>query len=499
MAVAYAEPILLGDFSGGLNVRDAPELVGETDVTDALNVTLTERGAAQKRLGFTKDAGMSEFAAEITNLFYSVALGQLVVQEGVNVRKRTAAGAFTLVKAFSTSARVGMCDFNGKLLMVHPVDGIFSYTTGAVLSARLGSPVLGNAIKAWKNKLWVVGDPSQPTRVWFSAPGDETVWTTAEDFNDVRNVDDAKLTGMGVTRAGLCLTKLTSAHRVTDPATGAYETFDNEHGAAGTLAVVEHDGHIVTITDTGIYISDGLSELVSLSAKLSPLFSPVQLAMASIDKFAGGQTGDRVVFSIRRNGKTENDLVLELDPRVGWIMPHSIKASCFATLGKDDAQLFHGGPAGENFIYETFTGGSDDGAAIASKLQSRRFEPNGGFETRIRRLLLTHRGSFDIYIKHNDELGDGVFLETVMEPEEGLGHIDVGELWDDGLLWGPGANAHRHEIYELGVCRSCQFLVRETSTTLKSGQPLLGDGANDQLGAWAIYNMHIDHIRLGIT
>ena len=94
------------DFSGGLNLRDASGELAENESPDMMNITLDERGGITKRLGYAKDGSMSAFAANIVNLFYSSVLGQLVVQEGVNVRKRTAAGTFSLVKAFSTAARV---------------------------------------------------------------------------------------------------------------------------------------------------------------------------------------------------------------------------------------------------------------------------------------------------------------------------------------------------------------------------------------------------------
>ena len=168
------------DFSGGLNLRDSSDQLAPNESPDMMNVVLDQRGGVEKRLGYAKDGAMSAFAANCVNSFYSWVLGQIVVQEGVNVRKRTGAGSFSSVKAFSTAARVTFCDFHGKMMMLHPVDGLFSYD-GTTVSARLGTHV-GVDIAAFQNKVWTATGTAlvaEQTRVRFCAAGDETTWPEA--------------------------------------------------------------------------------------------------------------------------------------------------------------------------------------------------------------------------------------------------------------------------------------------------------------------------------
>jgi hypothetical protein len=45
-------PFDFKDFSGGLNLRDKADAVGDREAIDLLNVTFSERGAIRQREGF---------------------------------------------------------------------------------------------------------------------------------------------------------------------------------------------------------------------------------------------------------------------------------------------------------------------------------------------------------------------------------------------------------------------------------------------------------------
>jgi hypothetical protein len=55
MATAYVngyQPYAFADFSGGINLRDKSDTVGDKEAIDLLNVTFTERGAIRQRDGY---------------------------------------------------------------------------------------------------------------------------------------------------------------------------------------------------------------------------------------------------------------------------------------------------------------------------------------------------------------------------------------------------------------------------------------------------------------
>jgi hypothetical protein len=46
------KPFSFTDFSGGLNLRDKADAIGDKEAMDVLNVTFTERGAIRQRDGY---------------------------------------------------------------------------------------------------------------------------------------------------------------------------------------------------------------------------------------------------------------------------------------------------------------------------------------------------------------------------------------------------------------------------------------------------------------
>lgn len=505
VAVPTQQTLRVADFSGGLNLRDAPGTLAPNEAPDMMNMTIDERGGLAKRLGYAKDGAMSAFAADCVNLFYSAVLGQLVVQEGVNVRKRTGVGTFSLVKAFSTSARVTFADFKGKLLMLHPVDGLFSYD-GATVSGALGSAsTKGVDIAVFQNKVWIaVGSAmaAERTRVYFSATGDETNWASAGAGSvDLREVDDAPLVALTgdsgqdiVGRGGLLAFKRSSSYRIHDSTTGAFTTIDGDTGCAGALAVAGFEGVTAVLSDRGVFLTDGVSQLKKVSVRVDPLFSATQLALASADSWCCvAHPSGRYLFSLRRAGSSANDLTLEYDPTVGWIVPYSFGASAFAVLGGTDATVYHTDPGTARFLYKTFTGGSDNGAAVACRYQTRWDELGAARKARVQRVAVRGFGSFTLGLRCDYELGSGLEFPISLASAGFVWGIGV---WGDGV-WGPDAYEKQTDVWPRVVCHASSFALTEISSLSFTKPPLLGSGTAPEAGAFSVYELLADVQPLG--
>jgi hypothetical protein len=504
VATVYPEAIELTDFSGGLNLRDAQGQLSPTETPSCLNVTFDERGGVQKRLGYAKDGSMSAFAADITNFYYSESLDQLIVQEGTNLKRRTAAGTFSAAfDTVSTAARVAFCDFAGKLVYVHPVDGLFTFDGTTVTGPHGGAPVKGSAIAVWGNKVWVAAYPSSdangnPTRIVRSALGDPTTWT-ASHFSDAREWDDEAVVALSVApRGGLMWFKRNSCGKVTSAETGFLQLIDAGRGAAGHLATVPFEGNLAVVNEHGIYMTDGISEMVEASGKIEPLFHNDQLNLGALDSFCAGRWENRVVFSLRRAGQTVNDLTLEWSPSVGWFAPHNFGAAAFATLEASDNQLFHAAPGSARLIYTTFDGGSDDGAMIASHFQTGWFAPGDGLLSRCRRVHVRGRGMVDMYVRHDFEVGGGVHYPLDLNHgSEDVAQLDGGDTWDGGFMWGPGSYEGHADAWSPGVAKHWQIRLEETSDMTHNSPPMLGIGAAEEMGAWAMYGVYFEPLQAG--
>ena len=88
-------PYAFGDFSGGLNLRDKADTVGDREAIDLLNVTFTERGAMRQRDGYADFTPSRPAAARRQPAaFYTVAgLRQLIAGCGTRLDALDTAGA----------------------------------------------------------------------------------------------------------------------------------------------------------------------------------------------------------------------------------------------------------------------------------------------------------------------------------------------------------------------------------------------------------------------
>lgn len=267
--------VKIDDFSKGVNVADSPGSVAEGYLPVALNATGRGKAVVQ-RFGTTK-RGVP--AATASFVYHSPIFSTyLFVQEGTALKRYTLGpfmGSPTTIKTFTTGAKIAACDFifgasaDRGIVFVHPVDGVFTYD-GTTFSARVGSPVKGDTIAVWQNKVYVGGDSAEPPRVWWCNAGRADLWTTAEDFVDMREINDEQVTALGIGngmdatgRGGLNVFKRSSAYVIIDSETGEYVTIDAYRGAENHEAVTAGAGGIYCANNIGIYrVTDsGLEEI----------------------------------------------------------------------------------------------------------------------------------------------------------------------------------------------------------------------------------------------
>lgn len=494
---------VLSDFSGGWNPRDALTQVADNETPDCMNITLDERGGVVKRLGLTRLGSGSGISASPSNIFYWQLGGYLIVQVGAVVYKSSDFITFDTLKTYTTTARAAFCDFQGKLVAVHPADKVSTYD-GTTWTDHATSPK-GAAIAVWQNKVWVSADPDNPSRVYASNAGDPTTWTLATDFVDVREKDNAPVTALGAGqgmdisgRPGLLVFKAHSVHRINDSRSGAtfgqYTTLHNEVGAGGPLSVVStEEGTVAFIGVDGIYATNGVDQPVLVSSKLAPLFRASQLNFSQAANWCGGLYRGRVIFSLTRGaGQTTNNFSLEFSPQLGWIVPHTIGVSAMTAFQANNVRLY-GASATAGKIYDMFVGGSDDGTAISAYYQTRWFDPAGGYLMRMRRLRAEGRGDFQIDTRADYSFGAGEGTTFETPPAAGVWGTAVWGVDE----WGADAYSIFLDFYSLGTAKTVSWVISETSSLSALGPKLLQDGSAPEIGAFALYGIRLDFIRLG--
>jgi hypothetical protein len=493
--------LILDDFSGGWNPRDAPSELADNESPDCMNVSLDERGGVVKRLGLTRLGSGTTLTGAPSNLFFWQKGGVYIVQDGAVVRKTADFVNFTTLKTYSDTNRAAFCDFNGLLVAVHPTDRVSTYnnTTWTDLG---GTSPRGAACATWKNRVWVTADPANQGRVHACESGTIGTWN---DFVDLNELDGAPCTAIGAGqgmdvagRGGLLVFKAHSHHRIhdsSDTATfGANTILHAQAGAGGPLSVAASPhGEIAFIGADGIYISDGVNTATQISAKLDPLFKSTQLNYAQTDKWCAGVNQDRFVFSMTRGtAQTTNNFTLEFHPEQGWVVPHTFGAAAFTESRLSHAKLYSAS-ASAGKCFDTFVGGNDDGTAITARYHTKWFEPGLGYKCRLRRIRVEGRGDFSIYTKGDYTQSEGSLSLFATDP---LGMSWGSGVWGSGI-WGGELYEDYIDFWSLGVAKSVAFNLTETSSTSALGPKLLADGTAPEVGNFALYGITLDFVRLG--
>ena len=503
---------LMQGFQGGLNLRDAPTELKASESPSCWNVTLDERGGVVKRLGYSKWN-----ASPVTNLiqdsYFSILTGLLFWYSPTDgcLYSDPGTGVLTLRHTFTAGYRVSLVDFAGLVYANHPVDGLFQSSAGTSWAATTKGDhatdiPAGSLLVVWQDKLWSAGDPSNVNRLHYCAPGDATDWDSADGGGsvDVREKDDAPIIalhgGSGFdfqSLPGLFVFKQDSTYRVSDSGTGAYQTIDGQIGAASKNAVTSLYGEVIFVSRRGIYITKKLAAVVPAAEQVMPLFDPSSTDDTTMADWCAGYNGDRVYFSVTRQGASANDLALEYAPLYGWVVAGSNAVGCYqARTGTQSEILIGASPSVVGQLYRMNDGGSDDSADIASWYETRWYQVSSGHQARMNLARLLVRGTSITVTVSNDFSVSGGVAETVSVTNNGMS-------WGTGVwgigLWGGESVENYVDLHPRLIARAFKLRFDETSSGTYSMPDLLGSGASLTVGAWALYSIDTQYAPLGLT
>jgi hypothetical protein len=490
------------DFSAGANIRDASPELAANELADAWNITLDERGGASSRLGYSKYNGtVFDPGAAVINTYASPILATTITQVGAKLYKGTSNAS---VKTFTSSATVTFAELNSLVIANHPVDGLFTspdgvtWTPVADADAPKGN---GTCIAVWQNKLFVGRTDGA---VQWSAAGDATNWV-ATDFNKLWEHDQQGIVALHIGsgqdilgKPGLLCFKQESTYRINDSTTGAYTTVDATVGAAGPKAVVGVGARVITISKRGIFWwREDQSGMVNASDQLLPLWDPTQINLGQQALWCAGRKNNRAIFSLTRGTSTANDLALEFHPDQGWIAPRSDAMSCYATLGGGNELLYGGSPTVNGQVYQLESQGTDDGAPIAYRLQTRWFELNSGFESVVWQLRIHGRGLGTMTVRKDYASGGGDNYSFNLNGT--LNTYDSGLKYDSGIDYSIPAFQNTEPFYNVGTCRQFSLVFAGTSSTVVSAPQVLGAGVAPLVGSFGLYGIEWLFVPLGLS
>jgi hypothetical protein len=341
-------------------------------------------------------------------------------------------------------------------------------------------------------------------KVSWSAATDSTNWT-ATDFNKLWEKDQQGIVAMHIGsgqdilgKPGLLCFKQESVYRINDSTTGSYTTVDATVGAAGPLAVVGIGSKVFAIGKRGIFWwREDQAGMVDASDRFKPLWRD-QTNLGQLALWAAGRKGNRAFFSLTRAGSTANDLALEYHTEQNWIAPRSDAMSCYATSTGGSETLYGGSPTVSGQTYQLESGGSDDGAAISWRFQTRWIEPNGGFESSLWQVRIHGRGAGTLTVRSDyaSAGGDGQPFDLT-----GIANTyDSGLFYDSGVLYAEPVYQNTEPFYNvISVCRQFSLIFSGSSTTTFTAPQILGSGTNPQVGYFGLYGIEWLFTQLGLS
>lgn len=421
--------LLVQDFSGGLNLRDAPNQLGPGETPSMFNFVITERGALKRRNGCFNVGALPGVSTKPAFVFWSDLLGFYICA-------RETAGAPNTLKIHTSSggatgtwtdrgtinsdvaAEAAFVDFPGatpKVVIVSDKNGgatkgVFTLD-GAFTLANVSTTVAGNAIALWQDRAWIGGYPTNDANgtlpsIFYSAPKDPTAWSNANQQQQLREIDAKRVTGFGVAGGALIAFKKTSTYRLIDSASGAYQTIDTAVGCVNPRAVAALSGRLFVWAADGIYETDGSGRSHNIGDKLRPIFlGPFTSGITVQSSIIAGVFEDQVVFAGTIGGPfTSAPRMFQYDPETrGWVqlvLP-SASQNEFSSFTVKDGTLYAACTDGDDlFRMFTETAGSDAGTGYSSSWQTPWLLPNGGQLVQLQRARLqgVKNGNVDVLV-----------------------------------------------------------------------------------------------------
>lgn len=212
---------------------------------------------------------------------------------------------------------------------------------------------LGSIVEVFKDRLFVSGNPTEPTYVWYSSPG------TLTSFNYTENFEDLDLDSGDVVTALKGLRDYIVAHsrdgRTSMTPTGSLETpfyvnrLSRDAGAVAPLAVLEFESTHVYAGERDAWIWDG-SQSLNITSPNDPARPSIQtLWRDGLNRERMGEISlafhrarNQLWFSCASNGSDYNDTVLVYSWDQGKWSRYDLDVDLVASMedSNDDPWIF---------------------------------------------------------------------------------------------------------------------------------------------------------------
>jgi hypothetical protein len=324
----------------------------------------------------------------------------------------------------------------------------------------------GNLLAIYKDSLFIAGDITNPSRLYYSGGGDKINDFTVGGgggFIDIAKNDGQKITGMIMFKDSLIVFKERSIYKFTFTTSGLpqIEQVNPAIGCVAPRSIVAVENDIFFAGEDGIYTMGNEAGFAfdvlrtnELSVPIRPIYETVDPTylqnIAAVYAKKNGQ--NLVIFSYTEQGSTTNTKAMVYDrQRLGWLpVWTNINANCWAVY-KDSAGERHilYGDDSSGYVKEILTGTDDYGSQINAyfELKSESFKTGTNHYKTLNMIDLLLRNPIGTIILKI--IVDGVSTSktvnlTTIQPSINFGHYVLGRFLL-GESYGTGAVASSDE------------------------------------------------------
>lgn len=449
-------------YQGGINLRDGPINLESDEAQDALNKSITLRGALKDRAGktrFDQSGFVVGGTADFLRSWYFGSSKVLMASVGGDIYSFTPGGAGTL-RFDGTAGTIWAFEDgldgsgNDQLWAMNGVDAPQKWDGSAgTFVAWTNTPPNGTMMRLWKNRMVISGVPGFPQRIFFSdiANPESPAASYGSNWVDIKTTDDDQdpVTWMEVVGDYLLVFKRRSTWAVLEPTTFSSRRIAGV-GCESRFQSCELGGRAYFLARDGVYSTDGVN--VRLESELiTPFFVGEEnevgvLNIGSIDKSRMAASRDRrVLLAVPEGASTSNTMLWEYTPELArrredgettapW-MRHSYPVSALCTFRPGNQDVLIAGTPGVG-LHQLFNGISDDGEAINAYFFGswKALFPEEPYE-RIRRINVLHKGDIKVELFRNFDNDAPAWSKVMTVPGDPDPDWDGG-VWDGGT-WDP--------------------------------------------------------------
>jgi len=384
-AVMAYDKLYLSNGTDALGYYDGTSITTFTAISAPTTPSVARNGGS---------AGSFTYSYKITAV---TDIGETVASSAGSTTLNQSALSATYKMDISWSAVTSAVGYNiygrksGLWYFIAYVEGNTSITytdNGSITPAEAFVPPEGNTtdgpkgkyIQVYKDSLFIYGDPTNPSRLYYSAGGDlinNFTVGAGGGFIDIAKNNGEIGTGLIIFKDGLIVFKENSIYKFSFSSSGLPQTeqITNAVGAVSGRSIVAVENDIFFASRRGIFtigneagFSFDVLRTNELSAKVRSIFQTIESTrLGNISSvYSTVNNTNLIIFSYTPTGSTTNSKALVYDrERLGWVQWNNVRANCFANY-RDSTGVDHVlyGDDSSGYVKEMLSGSDDFGSPI---------------------------------------------------------------------------------------------------------------------------------------